>query len=157
MGGFSGIFWNGGVRHLHVYQDKLTAIMSTSSSKVIVKVHTSPQHGFRNCLPFNRGYLESRGLYNWLRTISQAFLEFRRSCREEEKEDTVKHFLCNCPALAKIRASFWGRYFLNSLTELSGVGTGLILRLIRAKNGLMRKNKWDSRASQWHHNAQCKV
>ena len=44
--------------------------------------------------------------------------DFCRSCKDIEEEETVEHFLCNCPALAKTRFKLLGAPFFDNLSEL---------------------------------------
>ena len=50
-----------------------------------------------------------------------AFNDFCRECRSTEKEETVVHFLYQCPSLARHKYRLFGSSFLVSLTELSSL------------------------------------
>lgn len=47
--------------------------------------------------------------------------DFCRSCNEAEEAETVRHLLCDCPALSKRRGRFLGSYFFSDLGELQNV------------------------------------
>jgi ribonuclease HI len=58
-----------------------------------------------------------------------------RSCKDPEEAETLEHYICKCPALAKTRQVTLGSYFLNNIDSISGMNVG---RLINYVN----KTKW---------------
>lgn len=59
------------------------------------------------------------------------FNDFCRGCRSAEEEETVIHFLCQCPSLARCRYRLFGSPFLVSLTELSSIDVKDIASFIK--------------------------
>ncbi|GBP00789.1 hypothetical protein EVAR_72925_1 [Eumeta japonica] len=60
------------------------------------------------------------------------FNHYYRSCKDRRKEETVFHFLCECPALAVRKKTFLGRYMFSNLSELSESRIGDLLRYLTA-------------------------
>lgn len=60
------------------------------------------------------------------------FNECCRSCGDREREETVFHLLCECPALSARRNKFLGGYILSGLGELSGSRPDDLLRYLTA-------------------------
>ena len=60
--------------------------------------------------------------------------DFCRSCMDEEEEETLTHFLCSCPALARRRHRYLGRYFMDHLSDLENCKVRDISRYISSSN-----------------------
>ena len=56
--------------------------------------------------------------------------DFCRSCRDEEEIESVRHLLCDCPALSVIRMRTLGSYFFSELEDLGNVELTDLLRFI---------------------------
>ena len=56
--------------------------------------------------------------------------DFCRSCRNEEEIQSVRHLLCDCPALSVIRMRTLGSYFFSELEDLGNVKLTDLLRFI---------------------------
>jgi len=56
--------------------------------------------------------------------------DFCRSCMDEEEEETLVHFLCSCPALARRRHKHLGKYFMDNLSDLENCNVRDISRYI---------------------------
>ena len=53
-----------------------------------------------------------------------------RSCGENDKTETIENFLCECPALSRLRLRTIGKPFLSNLKELSTCKLGALLAFI---------------------------
>lgn len=60
------------------------------------------------------------------------FNTFCRSCREVGAKETLTHFLCECPALARTRYRFLGSPFLGDLKDISKVNIHDIIQFLNA-------------------------
>ncbi|XP_036320510.1 uncharacterized protein LOC118735019 [Rhagoletis pomonella] len=61
--------------------------------------------------------------------------DFCRSCRNEEEPETLRHLLCECPALCRRRQKFMGSGFFEDLTDIAEVG-------IRQLLGFAKSTRW---------------
>ena len=57
--------------------------------------------------------------------------DFCRSCRDEEEVESVKHFLCECPALQRTRHRFLGANFFEDLDDANNISLKDLTRFIR--------------------------
>lgn len=55
-----------------------------------------------------------------------------RSCKDPSEKETVVHYLCNCPALARARHQSLGSYSLTELSDLSAKQPTDIVRFLNA-------------------------
>lgn len=58
--------------------------------------------------------------------------DFCRSCRDEEEEESIQHFLCECPGLARRRFNALGEPFFNDLEEVSSLQLGRLTKFINS-------------------------
>lgn len=58
--------------------------------------------------------------------------DYCRSCGNEEEEETMKHFLCECPALERLRLRHLGLYNVKGLEELIHLDISDILSFAKA-------------------------
>ena len=68
---------------------------------------------------------------NHARRIGIPYNDFCRSCQNEEEEETITHFLCNCPALESLRHQALGSSHFSDLSDLSAVQLGCILAFLK--------------------------
>lgn len=56
--------------------------------------------------------------------------DYCRSCRDEEEIESVRHLLCECPALANRRMRTLGSHFFTELEDLRKIELKDLLRFI---------------------------
>lgn len=61
--------------------------------------------------------------------------DFCRSCGNEEELETIKHLMCDCPALSQRRLLHLGKPFFDELSDLAEIGLKELL-------GFIRSTKW---------------
>lgn len=57
--------------------------------------------------------------------------DYCRSCGDEEEEETIEHFLCECPGLKERRLRFLGRRFFDDLDSLREVSLSDLADFVR--------------------------
>ena len=72
-----------------------------------------------------------------------------RSCRDEEKYDTILYLLCTCPVLGRRMKGHLGAYYLEDLNELSCMAIGSLSPFIEVPSGSWNIGKYGTVASQW--------
>lgn len=60
--------------------------------------------------------------------------DYCRSCEDEEEDESIKHLLCTCPALANRRGLILGSYFYRELSDLADVRIGKLISFLRSTN-----------------------
>ena len=60
--------------------------------------------------------------------------DFCRSCRDEEEEETILHFLGSCPALCKTRKELFGFYFTDNLSDFEKADISSLSSYIERSN-----------------------
>lgn len=63
------------------------------------------------------------------------FNPFCRSCLDSNEKESLEHFLCNCPALARARLKSLGKPFLNDFSELADIEIGPCSTTLIEQNG----------------------
>ena len=53
-----------------------------------------------------------------------------RSCKEQSSEESVEHFLCNCPSLGHLRTKTLGEYFIDDLNQIGSASLSGLLHFI---------------------------
>ena len=68
---------------------------------------------------------------DYAKKLQFKFNDYCRSCNDVEERETIKHLLCDCPALCVRRRSILGAYAFTSTSELSNISLRRLLRFLK--------------------------